>query len=80
MPVITPATSERNFTPNSTGSEEGNNIAGVAELGQMLMPVGADDTEGGVKVTTADADLVLSAALVAVTVTVCVDVIEAGAV
>jgi hypothetical protein len=53
-------------------------VAGVAEAGQMLMLAGPD--EGGVKVTTADADLVASATLVAVTVTVWAEVIEAGAV
>ena len=58
------------------------NIAGVAEAGQMLMPAGADDDNeaGGVKVTIADADLVASATLVAVTVTVWVEVITVGAV
>jgi hypothetical protein len=52
--------------------------AGVAEGGQMLMVVAPE--EEGVKVTMADADLVVSATLVAVTVTAWAEVIEAGAV
>src|SRR5581483_4833178 len=36
MPVITPATSERNFTPNSTGLSAQNGSAGATAFGQIL--------------------------------------------
>ena len=80
MPVIAPAISERNFTPTSTGLSGTKEVEGVLLSGQMLTSEEDAGDEVGVKEIVADADLVVSATLVAVTVTVWAEAIEAGAV
>ena len=57
-----------------------NGSKGVALSGQMLIPEEGAGDEVGVKAIVADADLVVSATLVAVTITVWAEAIEAGAV